>query len=176
MTRSPPPQAPPDDILPDIAQATAQIRSAHQQETSWLQRNLDRLTAFVGWPGFIAILTMAVGVWMATNLLAAHWGIKPLDAPPFAWLQMAASTSAIFVAVLILTTQRRADRLADHRSQLVLELVITTDRKISKIIELIEEQRRDSPTIANRVDGEAAIMSTPSDAHAVLKAIKDAPE
>lgn len=176
MTSSTPPTAFPDDILPDIAQATAKIRSAHQHETSRLQRNVDHLTALVGRPGFIAILTTMVGVWMAANMLAPHWGIRPLDPPPFAWLQMATSAGAIFVAVLILTTQRRADRLADHRAQLMLELIITTDRKISKIIELIEEQRRDSPTIVNRVDGEAAIMSTPSDAHAVLKAIKDASE
>ena len=110
------------------------------------------------------------------NLIVGRWGINPVDPPPFAWLQGAISTGALFVAVLILTTQRREDQLAGHRSQLILELLILNDRKIAKIIELIEEVRRDSPTIVDRVDGEAISMSTPSDTNAVLKAIKDVPE
>jgi hypothetical protein len=46
------------------------------------------------------------------------------------------------------------------------------DPKLSKVIELLEEGRRDNPSIADRVDDEAAAMSVPSDARAVLDAIK----
>ncbi len=160
-------------VLQDIAQATAQIRNEHQQETSSLQRGVDRLTGLVGWPGSVVLLASAIGVWVAINLLHTPLGIRKIDTAHFAGLHLALAVGAAFVAVLILTTQRRADQLAGHRLQLTLELVITIDRKISKIIELIEEQRRDSPGIADRVDGEANTMSTPSDASAVLKAIKD---
>jgi hypothetical protein len=56
--------------------------------------------------------------------------------------------------------------------QLILELIISNDQKCSKVIELLEESRRDNPVMANRVDDQAVAMSEPSDALAVLKAIK----
>ena len=138
-----------------------------------MQAAVDRLTAFVGWPGFVAALGLALLAWIAANLIAGWLGVRPFDPPPFSWLQSAASTGALLLAALILTTQRREDQLADHRAQLILELSILNDQKISKIIELLEEFRRDNPTILDRVDEQAIAMSTPSDTSAVLDAIKD---
>ena len=94
------------------------------------------------------------------------------DWPPFAGLEFVAAIGALLIAALILTTQRREDQLADFRSQLILELSISNDQKIAKIIELLEESRRDNPEIVDRVDDQAAAMSTPSDTEAVLEAIK----
>ena len=107
------------------------------------------------------------------NLVAARLGFAPFDPAPFACLQGAASIGALLVATLILTTQRREDRLADHRAQLILELSIANDQKIAKIIGLLEESRRDNPAITDRVDDQAAAMSNPSDTEAVLAAIKE---
>jgi uncharacterized membrane protein len=160
-------------ISHDIGQATAQLRAEHREETSALQRAVDRVTALVGWPGFIAVVAVVVGLWVAANLLTPALGVRPIDPPPFFWLQGAIASAAFVVAALILTTQRRADELAHHRSQLILELLLLNDQKISKIIELIEEGRRDNPSIQDRVDDQAVAMSTPSDARAVLEAIKD---
>jgi uncharacterized membrane protein len=50
------------------------------------------------------------------------------------------------VAILILTTQRREEQLSSQRGQLVLELAILNDQKSSKIIELLEEFRREVRT------------------------------
>ena len=47
---------------------------------------------------------------------------------------------------------------------------------IPKIIELLEEMRRDDPSLHNRVDHEAAAMSLLADPQAVLDAIKDSHE
>ncbi|MFI4974528.1 MAG: DUF1003 domain-containing protein [Caulobacterales bacterium] len=163
-------------VAHDISLATAQLRAEHRQETTALQQAVDRVTAIVGRPMFVAALALAITAWVAANLLTARLGFRSLDAPPFSWLQCAASTAALLVAALILTTQRREDQLASHRSQLILELAVLGDEKLSKIIELIEESRRDNPNIANRVDDQAASMSTPSDTLAVLEAIKVTPE
>lgn len=160
-------------IARDIGQATARLRAEHREETTGLQLAVDRVTALVGQPGFVTVLAVGVGVWIAANLLAGALGAKPVDPPPFVWLQGAVTTCALFVAALILTTQRREDQLARHRSQLILEILLLNDQKISKIVELIEEVRRDSPAILNRVDHLANAMSMPSDAQAVLEAIKD---
>jgi len=157
----------------DIAMATTRLRSEHELETSGVQRAVDRLTAIVGRPRFVAILTLAILSWMAGNVLAQFLGFAAIDPTPFVWLQGALSTVGLYIAALILSTQRREDQLSSQREQLILELAILNDQKASKIIQLLEEGRRDNPTITNRVDDEALAMSTPSDPHSVLQAIKD---
>ncbi|HEX3700581.1 MAG TPA: DUF1003 domain-containing protein [Phenylobacterium sp.] len=157
----------------EIAQATAQLRAAHQDETSPLQRAVDRLTACVGWPGFVAALTVAIACWIGANLMAMAAGLRPADPPPFFWLQGAITAGALYVAALILTTQRRADQLSRTRAQLILEFALLGDQKLSKLIELMEEGRRDNPMLSDRVDDQAAAMSTPSDHRTVLDAIKE---
>ena len=161
-------------IGPDAARATAQLRAEHEQETGLLQHAVDRLTALVGLPGFVAALMIAIVLWIAANILTGLFGLRPVDPPPFVWLQGAITTGALFVATLILTTQRREEQLSSQREQLLLELVILNDQKSSKIIELLEKLRRDHPTIADRIDKKAHTMSTPSDHHSVMEAIKEA--
>ena len=112
-------------------------------------------------------------MWVGGNLAAPWLGLEPIDPAPFVWLELVTATSALVVAALILTTQRREDKLADNRAQLILELAISNDQKIAKIVGLLEESRRDNPNLVNRVDDEADAMSTPSDTEAVLEAIKD---
>jgi uncharacterized membrane protein len=173
------PAADPDDDPAAGAahgQATAQLRAQHKQESSRPQLVVDRLTALVGRPSFVAALGAAVTFWIAANLVAAGLGLRPPDPPPFAGLQCAASVGALLVAALILTTQRREDQLANHSAQLILELSILDEQKTSKIIELLEEGRRDNPALSDRIDDQADAMSTPSDTRAVLEAIKEAGE
>lgn len=155
------------------AQATAQLRAQHKLETSALQLAVDRLTAVVGRPGFVAALGATIAAWVVGNLAVEALGFTPPDPPPFFWLEGAASTGALLVSALILTTQRREDQLANHRAQLILELSILNDQKTSKIIQLLEEGRRDNPALSDRVDTQAVAMSMPADPHAVLVAIKE---
>jgi hypothetical protein len=54
-----------------------------------------------------------------------------------------------------------------------LELGILSEQKTAKVIELLEESRRDSPLIPDRVDQEANAMAQPSDPQSVLDAIKE---
>ena len=100
----------------------------------------------------------------------------PFDAPPFPWLQDGGTAVALFITVLILITQRRENELAEHREQLTLELAILSEKKSAKIIELLEELRRDMPTVRQRDDAEAAEMARPADPQAVLQAITETHE
>ncbi len=77
------------------------------------------------------------------------------------------------MTLFILTTQRRDDQLASYREQLTLELAILSEQKSAKIIALLEEMRRDDPTLKNRIDHEATAMSVAADPQAVLDAIKE---
>ena len=115
-------------------------------------------------------------LWIGANLFVDRVGAAAWDAPPFAWLQGVVGLLALYVTVLILTTQRREDQLAGYREQLTLELAIVGEQKSAKIIALLEEMRRDNPNLRNRVDTEAAAMAVPADPQAVLDAIKESAE
>lgn len=164
-------------ILPahieDTIAAIAKLHSDHRLEAGPMQRIVERSTAWIGRPRFLAGLTIVIALWVVGNLLAFSFGKTAWDEPPFAWLQGAFGLMALYVTVLILTTQRREDVLAGYREQLTLELAILGEQKSAKIIALLEEMRRDSTTLHNRVDEEAAAMSIPADPQAVLDAIKE---
>ena len=164
-------------ILPahieETIQAIAKLHSDHRREAGPVQRVVERLTGWIGRPGFIAGMTIAILLWVAGNLISLLSGAPAWDEPPFAWLQGALGLLALYVTVLILTTQRREDQLAGYREQLTLELAILSEQKSAKIIALLEEMRRDSSTLKNRVDEEATAMAVAADPQAVLDAIKE---
>lgn len=169
--------SPATPILPahieETVAAIAQLHAEHYQQSSTLQRAVDRVTGRVGKPQFVAALTGIVVAWIALNLGLRAVGLAPLDAPPFYWLQGAVALTALYMTALILSTQRREDELGAYREQLTLELSILSERKAAKIIELLEEIRRDSPTLRNRHDPVAAELAAPADPQAVLDAIKE---
>lgn len=143
-------------ILPahieDTVQSIASLHAEHYQQATPLQRLVDRVTALVGRPSFVGLLTAGVVGWVLANLFTAWLGHEPVDPPPFYWFQGIVGLMALYITVLILTTQRREDQLAGHRKQLTLELAILGEQKSAKIIELLEEMRRDDPSLRNRVD------------------------
>ena len=167
-------------ILPahieQTVQAIARLHADHEARATPLQRTVERLTARAGRPASVGWLTALVVLWIALNVGMAVAGRKPFDEPPFAWLQGLVSLVALYITVLILTTQRRENELTGHREQLTLELAILSEQKSAKIIALLEELRRDSPTVRDRHDAEADALSTPADPNAVLEAIKDSQE
>ena len=169
------PNAPP--VLPahieETIQSIARLHAAHHQNATSLQRAVDRITAFVGRPRFIGILTIIAATWISLNLLTAALGNRPIDPPPFSGLEGALSLVSLYIVVLILATQRREYQLAQLREQLTLELAILSEQKTAKVIQLLEESRRDNPLIRDRVDREAEAMAQPADPQSVLEAIKE---
>ena len=77
----------------------------------------------------------------------------------------------LYASLLILSTQRSEAVLADARAKLILEVAIAAEQKSAKIIQLLEEARRDNPLLADRNDDQAHDMSSPTDPQAILAAI-----
>ena len=78
----------------------------------------------------------------------------------------------MFVVMLVLVAQKHEDELNAHRDTLTLELAILSEHKIAKVIQLLEELRRDSPQVEDRVDRQADQMAQPGDAVSVLAATR----
>ena len=161
------------EILPnhieDTVRATAQLHAEHHREATPSQRGVDRITAAVGRPSFALLILAVVALWILINLLGEP-DIR-FDPPPFNGLSAFASVAALVMTVLILTTQRRQDRLGERRAQLTLQLALVNEQKNSKIIELIEHLRRDHPEIDDRIDAEAVAMARPARPSEVLDKI-----
>jgi len=166
-------------ILPahieETVQAIARVQAQHENEATALERLMEQLTAAIGRPAFLVWLALAVAAWTLGNTLGARFGYGPIDPPPFSWLQGAITLAALSVTVIVLTSQRRADKLAGLRAQLTLELAVLGEQKTAKVIELMEQSRRDNPLLDNRRDAEADEMAKPADPETVLEAIAAAP-
>jgi uncharacterized membrane protein len=152
--------------------ALAQLRDEHERKATPLQRIVSGLTGRAASPGFVFLLTAILLLWMGVNSALFFLGKKPVDEPPFFWMQGAVSLAALYMTVLILATQRRENELASHHEHLTLELAILSEQKTAKIIALLEELRQDHPDIHDRIDREAATMSEPADPQAVIETIK----
>jgi uncharacterized membrane protein len=167
-------------ILPshiaETVDAVAQIHSDHHLKRTPMEIFMDDWTARLATPAVLAAIVCGVALWIAVNLLAPLAGYAVIDEPPFPWLFEALTLLGVVMGILILSTQRRADQLAELREQMTLELASVTERKVAKIIELIEELRRDSPSLKNRTDHEARQMSERTSPGEVLIAIKESHE
>lgn len=160
--------------IEDAIRSVAQLDSEHHESATRQQRWMDHTTDRLGRPWFLGAAGLAIVGWIAFNSLAPLFGRKPLDPAPFAWLATGVSLCAFFVVVLILITQRREEELARHHARLTLQLTIQGEQKTAKVIALLEELRRDSPSLRNRIDDEANAMAETADPNALLNALKEA--
>lgn len=131
---------------------------------------IDRGTAGLSHPFCLLLIFLAAASWILLNTTLGQDGIDP---PPFAWLSNVLTFFGVVIAILILSTQRRAAELAELREQLTLKMATVTERKVTKVIELLEELRRDSPDVKNRVDDEAKQMAARAQPSEILEAIAE---
>ena len=155
------------------AETIAAIKARAESERSSSQRTIEWLTANIGRPRTIGALLLLLALWIAWNSLAKSSGGTPLDPPPFFWLQGAISLYASLVGTFVLATQNREKRHGDQRAYLELQVNLLAEQKTAKIIELLEELRRDMPTVRDRVDHQANAMQEPVDTVAVMQVLEE---
>jgi uncharacterized membrane protein len=157
----------------DTTKAIADLHSEHRKNATTFQRAVEDATAILSNPLTIGVILLFILAWIAASLVGSLLGYRSFDPPPFFGLGAIVSISSLFMVIMILATQRHEDRLAFHREQLILELVRSSEQKAAKIIQLLEESRRDDPSLSDRVDHEANKMTQPADPSAILTSIKD---
>lgn len=168
--------APPVRSFPDhvdeAVRSVTQLHSEHRDKTTPPQRVVNRIAAVMGRPRFTVIAVVGTAIWIAVNEMGPRLGYKSVDPPPFPWLALAVTLFSLLLVMLILVAQRHEDELNAHRDTLTLELAILTERKIAKVIQLLEELRRDSPHVQDRDDLQAEQMAEPSDTGIVFDAVR----
>jgi uncharacterized membrane protein len=158
----------------DTIQAIARLHSDHHASATWHQRIVYNLTSILCGPRFLVALTALLFCWMVANGLIWSLGRHAFDPPPYQGLSCLISIASLYCVVLVITTQRRDESLDRKRELLSLELAILSEQKMTKVIALLEELRRDIPAVQDRVDEQANAMARHADPHSVLEAIKEA--
>ena len=164
----------PSDSTP-IAQnidAVAALKLRSEKNVGKTQRLVEQVTARLGRPQFFVAIVVGSLVWMFANALAPRLGLRQLDAPPFPWMQGFVGLAALLMTSMILITQNRQGEISSRLEHLDLQMSMLTEQKAAKIIELLEEMRRDSPTLRNRVDPEAEALQEAADPDLVLTALE----
>jgi uncharacterized membrane protein len=153
--------------------SVSQLERQAEANVSHPQRLIERITTGLGRSWFVLGVVLVMLAWIVGNGIVAAVGGRPIDAPPFYWLATATSTAGFTATLLILATQNRQARLADRRARLDFQINLLTEQKVAKIIELIEELRRDSPEIPNRHDLEAVTLSLATDPHDIVRRLDE---
>lgn len=168
------PHAPPR-ALDQIEKTVRSLEDMHERQTrdlGLIQRIANRATDALGRPAAVVTILVLIVLWIFGNALASTLGDRPLDRFPFPDLALFATVCAFLVTLLILTTQRHEQLVARQRDQLTLHMAVLAERKIAKVIALLEEQRRDNPLLATRDDVEAVQMAEPADPRISLDRIE----
>lgn len=164
-----------DQISQNI-EAVLEFYTREDLKISRSQRLLERISHLIGQPLFLAFTLLFVALWMLANTVLLQTGRVEFDPPPYLWLQGIVGLAALLTATVVLTKQNRLARVADQRAHLDLKVTLLTEQKAAKLIDLLEELRRDLPNVRNRLDPEAAALQQSMNPDLVLAALDERSE
>lgn len=155
-------QTPLDKAVRDLAD----IRARQFQELPRSQLGIEWLTERVGRPWFAYAVVCFIAAWLVCDLIVVPRA--RFDALTFPLLQLVLTILALLMAVFILITENRQGAIAEKRSQLTLQLCLANEERAAKIIELLEQLRKDDPLLPDRRDEQARQMAKAIDLHSAL--------
>lgn len=164
-----------DQISQNI-EAVVDFYTREDQKISRSQRILENVSDFIGRPVFLGLILLFVALWIITSVVLRRLGIADFDPAPFFWLQGMISLGAFLVATAVLIKQNRFAKLAEQREHLDLKVTLLTEQKAAKLIDLLEELRRDLPNVKDRNDPEAAALKQSMNPDQVLAALDEGGE
>ena len=158
-----------DEAIDSIAELERQAQIDVDRHQRWI----ERITRALGRPRSVYFVASFVAVWVVANLALSLWHVRPFDEPPFFWLQGIVGLAALLTTILILTTENRQTQIALRRDRLDLQINLLTERKVAKIIEMLDELRRDLPSVPTFHDPEVHELKERADPHEVVRAIEE---
>ena len=158
----------PEHVLENIETILAFYKKEEENVTA-SQRLLERAGRVLGRPAFLAATLVFVAGWIGAQV----FGGLEFDPAPFFWLQGILGLSALLMAIVILIKQNRQSSIEATHAHLDLQVNMLTEQKVSKLIELIEELRRDLPMVPDRRDAAAEALQEPADTREMLQALDE---
>jgi uncharacterized membrane protein len=160
------------DPLPKNVRSVLSLHARDAKGDHKLHRFLESIGYSVEKPYFVVFIVLFCAAWVVFNTMGKHFGFMPFDKPPFPWLQGVVSFGSLITATIVLTKQYRAAAREKRQNDLQLQLIMLTEQKVAKLIQLVEELRRDLPMIKDRHDPEAETLKNSPHAQTVLDVIE----
>jgi len=173
---SKPDAAPGHDQTSQNIEAVLDYYTREEQKISRSQRILERISTLIGQPVFLGFILFFVALWMLANTLLREFGGTEFDPAPYFWLQGIVGLGALLTATIVLIRQNRLGKLADQRQHLDLKVTLMTEQKAAKMIDLLEELRRDLPNVKDRHDPAAAVLRESMKPDLVIAALDEGNE
>jgi uncharacterized membrane protein len=161
------------DQITQNLEAILEFYTREDLKISHSQRMLEHLSHIIGQPVFVGFILLFVTLWILASLTLHALGVAEFDPAPFFWLQGIVGLGALLTATVVLTKQNRLAKLAEQRAHLDLKVTLLTEQKAAKLIDLLEELRRDLPNVKNRHDPEAAALQHSMGPNLVLAALDE---
>ena len=178
-----PPVSPPDapkassdsegDQIQQNIDAILGFYEREKQKMSRSQRIMESISRFIAKPVYLALLLFLVALWMLANVVLPQLGISQFDPAPYFWLQGVVGLGALLTATVVLSKQERFAKLAEQREHLDLKVTLLTEQKVAKLIDLLEELRRDLPNVKDRHDPDVVALQHSMNPSEVLAALDE---
>ena len=162
-------------LPPHISQNIADIVTLYQEEAASLsaaQRRLEYFALIIAQPAYFTGLFVFVAAWIVFNLDATRLGLPEFDPPPFPWLQGFMTFVALVTATVVLIGQRRQTKLSEQRAHLDLQINLLTEQKVTKVIHMLEQLRRDLPVAQQHSDAHTSALKEGINATQVASVLK----
>jgi uncharacterized membrane protein len=167
------PEALPEHVSQNIVAMVA-FQERESEKLGATERRLACLSELIGRPLYLIVLMLGVTLWVSGSLLAGSLGFVSADPPPFHGLHVLLTLAALLTTSVILLTQNRQAKIEKQRAHLDLQVNLLTEQKVTTLIRLLEELRRDLPMVRNRHDAEADSLQQNTDTAQVLSALATA--
>jgi uncharacterized membrane protein len=142
---------------------------AHRTRTEKLG---DRIASFIGSLTYVSAHIVIFGAWLAWNVLPIR-GLPHFDPFPFPLLDVLLALEAILVASFILMRQSRMARRAEERDQLMLQILLLTEREITAVLGVNREVAQSMGLHKVAADEEVTRLSQQTSIDEVAQILRD---
>jgi uncharacterized membrane protein len=171
----PPPAAPSSPTLSEhIGQNIESVVALQKKQWDAIgsaQKRVERVSRFLGRPLYLITLLAAIALWVGVNVFAA--AASRWDPAPFELLDGVMTLISLVTTTIVLIAQNRQAKLEKQHTHLGLQVALLTEQKVTKVIKLLEELRRDMPMVKDRHDAHAEALQESADTAKVLAALEE---
>ncbi len=161
---------------PGHLQEHIDLIAKHEQE--FLERRTrteklgDRVAAFIGSLTYVSIHFLFLAGWVLWNTLPRTEGMH-MDPFPFPFIDTIFAFEAILVSSFILMRQSRMSRRSEERDQLMLQILLLTEREITANLGLQREIAKEMGLHRAAHDPEVSQLSKQTSIDEVAQIIND---
>jgi uncharacterized membrane protein len=158
--------------IEQTVRSLAGVHADHQRELHPTQKSIEWLTGRIGRPWFAYAVISFIVLWIAIDRLVGP--PHRFDTTAFPLLQLILTILSLVIVVFILITENRQGDHADQRAKVTLQIALINEQKTAKIIELLEQLRKDDPSLPDREDKEADHMAQATDLRTAIEKLEEA--